>query len=484
MYARCGRPEDAYQMFSEIPHRDVVSWNAIISGFAHAGLFGWAVVVLRELVALQSPRPDAGTMASILPAMGDAKTKDITFLRQVFDEMRFRGIIIAWNAMLSIYAFNELHVKAVELFMRMEEDGVEPDAVTLATVLPSCGEVSTFSLGKRIHEIIKRRKMCPNMLLENALMDMYANCGSLKDAREVFDSMSGRDVVSWTSIISTYGTRGHGTEAINLFENMQGQRDIDFRRYLFGPRAGLPSRSKMATVLRFLSLLEMASGEVEGASAEVEMGLDFSHSFKFVFNSANFSDRVLRLEIVASDEVTGSIGNAGGGPSPTTVCATARRKLFSNGMKESDQMHPTLRIADFESALLHLEHPCSISMAAEVQALTDAAKEFLARKYKDLAEEQFADTVSQPPSFSSSRQPAVNNFDLNDNQSHMYGSSRAVNEFSAKASGKETSGNSKVTILDKRIVVGQQEHHHQIKHNFLGPSMESRPDARRPMQSS
>ncbi|KAM0848114.1 hypothetical protein ACQ4PT_054589 [Festuca glaucescens] len=96
--------------------------------------------------------------------------------------------------------------------------------------------------------------------------------------------------------------------------------------------------------------------------------------------------------------------------------------------------------------------------------------------------QQFAGTISQPPSSSSSRQPAVNNFDLNDNMSNIYGSSRAVNEFSAKASGKETSGNSEVTILGKRIVVGQQEHRHQIQHNFRGPSMESRVHTR-PMQS-
>jgi hypothetical protein len=95
---------------------------------------------------------------------------------------------------------------------------------------------------------------------------------------------------------------------------------------------------------------------------------------------------------------------------------------------------------------------------------------------------QFAGTISQPPSSSSSRQPAVNNFDLNDNMSNIYGSSRAVNEFSAKASGKETSGSSEVTILGKRILVGQQEHRHQIQHNFLGPSMESRVHTR-PMQS-
>uniref|UniRef100_M8BIP9 BTB domain-containing protein n=1 Tax=Aegilops tauschii TaxID=37682 RepID=M8BIP9_AEGTA len=52
-------------------------------------------------------------------------------------------------------------------------------------------------------------------------------------------------------------------------------------------------------------------------------------------------------------------------------------KLFSNGMKESDQRHLTLRIADSD-------YPCSSSVAAEIRHLTDAAKEFLANKYKVL----------------------------------------------------------------------------------------------------
>uniref|UniRef100_A0A0D9VRR8 Pentatricopeptide repeat-containing protein n=1 Tax=Leersia perrieri TaxID=77586 RepID=A0A0D9VRR8_9ORYZ len=222
MYARCGRPGDAYQVFGEMRCRDVVSWNAMISGFAHAGLFGRALDVFRELVALQCPKPDAGTLASVLPAMGKARLEDIALLRGVFDEMQFKGLI-SWNAMLAIYTNNEMHVEAVELFMRMQRDGIEPDAVTLATVLPSCGEVSALSLGKRIHEIIKRKGMCSSMLLENALMDMYSSCGCLKEARDVFDSMGVRDVVSWTSIISAYGRHGHGRDAIDLFEKMHGQ---------------------------------------------------------------------------------------------------------------------------------------------------------------------------------------------------------------------------------------------------------------------
>ncbi|CAL4930053.1 unnamed protein product [Urochloa decumbens] len=222
MYARCGRPEDAYRVFDGMQHRDVVSWNAMISGFSRAGLFERAVDVFKEFVALQCSLPDAGTMASILPAMGSAKAEDILFVRKAFDEMQFKELI-SWNAMLAIYANNRYHVKAVELFLRMENDGVEPDSVTLATALPPCGELSAFSVGKRIHEIIKRKRMLPNSILENALMDMYASCGCLKDAREVFDSMSSRDVISWTSIVSAYGKHGHGREAVDLFEKMLGQ---------------------------------------------------------------------------------------------------------------------------------------------------------------------------------------------------------------------------------------------------------------------
>ncbi|TVU47760.1 hypothetical protein EJB05_07369, partial [Eragrostis curvula] len=222
MYARCGCPDDAYRVFDEMQRRDVVSWNAMISGFARAGLHDRAVGLFREFVALQCSSPDEGTLASILPAMGNAKAEDIALVRTVFDAMQYKELI-SWNAMLSIYANNGYHVKAVELFMRMEKDGVEPDSMAFATVLPTCGELSALSLGKQIHEVIERKRMRPNLLLENALIDMYAGCGCLKDAREVFDSMSERDVISWTSMISAYGKHGHGREAVDLFEKMRGQ---------------------------------------------------------------------------------------------------------------------------------------------------------------------------------------------------------------------------------------------------------------------
>lgn len=221
MYAKCSASVDsACRVFDEMPNRDVVSWNAMIAGFAQCGRVERAVEMCREMVERGEPRPDAGTIASVSPAMWEsARLDDVGLVRKMFDEMG-GGSLVAWNAMIKIYTGNSMAVEAVELFSRMECKGIKPDEVTFASVLPACGVLSALSLGRKIHECVRRRRMCPNLVLENALMDMYADCGCLKDAREAFDGMKGRDVASWTTIIKAYGKHGHGQEAVAIFEQM------------------------------------------------------------------------------------------------------------------------------------------------------------------------------------------------------------------------------------------------------------------------
>lgn len=219
MYAMCGSCSDAQQVFDRMPKRDVVSWNAIISGCAQRGLDEQALQICREMVLSQRLRVDAGTMASISLAMLNAKPKDIVFVRSMFDELKGRNLI-SWNAMIAIYVKNSMAAEAIELYREMEREGMEPDEVTIASVLPACRDLMDLALGKQLHELINQKNTRPNMTLENALMDMYATCGCLKEAREVFSTMRRRDVASWTTIISAYGMHGHGREAVALFEQM------------------------------------------------------------------------------------------------------------------------------------------------------------------------------------------------------------------------------------------------------------------------
>ncbi|KAK8945664.1 putative pentatricopeptide repeat-containing protein [Platanthera guangdongensis] len=220
MYGICGSCTDALQVFDRMPHRDVVSWNSIISGYAQGGLDKQALDVCREMVQHGGLRLDAGTMASISLAMSNAKPNDILFVRSVFDGIKGRNLI-SWNAMIAIYVKNSMAVQAIQLFREMKKEGVEPDEATVASVLPACRDVMDLALGKQLHEYINEKNMLPNLTLENALMDMYATCGCLKEAHIVFSSIGRKDVASWTTIISAYGMHGHGREAISLFEQMQ-----------------------------------------------------------------------------------------------------------------------------------------------------------------------------------------------------------------------------------------------------------------------
>ncbi|KAL5996750.1 putative pentatricopeptide repeat-containing protein [Asimina triloba] len=219
MYGKCNWLTDAQQVFSRMPRRDVVSWNALVAGYAQNGMFDEALDLCKKM-DLGKVKPDAGTMASILPALTSTGTANIVFMRKIFDNMAHKGLV-SWNAMIAIYVNNSMAAEAMQLFLQMEAEKVDPDAVTLASILPACGDLSALAHGRCIHEYISRKRMGSNLFLENALVDMYAKCGCLHAAREVFDGMQEKDVVSWTAMISAYGMHGCGQDALSLFFNMR-----------------------------------------------------------------------------------------------------------------------------------------------------------------------------------------------------------------------------------------------------------------------
>ncbi|KAJ4950553.1 hypothetical protein NE237_027385 [Protea cynaroides] len=219
LYGKCNYLVDARRVLDRMHHRDVVSWNSVVAGYAQNGRFDEALEVCKEM-ELQGVKPDAGTMASLLPAVTHTSSANVSFVAEMFNQMPKKGLV-SWNVMIAIYVNNSMPVEAVELFCQMEANGVEPDAVTIASILPACGDLSALMQGRKIHEYVVQKRLCPNLFLENALVDMYAKCGCLQDARQAFDGMQRRDVASWTSMISAYGMNGQGLHALALFSKMQ-----------------------------------------------------------------------------------------------------------------------------------------------------------------------------------------------------------------------------------------------------------------------
>ncbi|XP_010515259.1 PREDICTED: putative pentatricopeptide repeat-containing protein At3g49142 [Camelina sativa] len=219
MYGKCGSLSEARLVLDEMSRRDVVSWNSLVAGYAQNQRFDDALQVCKEMESVKISH-DAGTMASLLAAVSNTTPENVKYVKDMFFKMGEKSLV-SWNVMIGVYMKNAMPVEAVELYSRMEADGFEPDAVSITSVLPACGDTSALSLGKKIHGYIERKKLIPNLLLENALIDMYAKCGCLDRERDVFENMKSRDIVSWTAMISAYGFSGKGCDAVALFSKMQ-----------------------------------------------------------------------------------------------------------------------------------------------------------------------------------------------------------------------------------------------------------------------
>lgn len=103
----------------------------------------------------------------------------------------------------------------------MVGNGVEVDKYTYASVLSACGEILDFNCGRLVHKCIVCCGLELDLFVHNALVSMYAKCGDFVSARNVFDRMPERDVVSWNSMISGYLSKGIRAEAFELVERMR-----------------------------------------------------------------------------------------------------------------------------------------------------------------------------------------------------------------------------------------------------------------------
>eukprot|EP01018_Ginkgo_biloba_P025605 Gb_06568 [translate_table: standard] len=149
-----------------------------------------------------------------------AKCGSLFEARLAFDQIPIKNVF-SWNVMIEAYDRSGFAEEALALFHQMQQADIKPNSFTFTSVLPACGNLVALEQGMEIHEEIIRTGLQSDVFVANALVDMYAKCGSIKCAREVFDKMPKQNVVSWTTMIAGYAHNGHHEEALNLFREMQ-----------------------------------------------------------------------------------------------------------------------------------------------------------------------------------------------------------------------------------------------------------------------
>ncbi|RZC88273.1 hypothetical protein C5167_016094 [Papaver somniferum] len=135
-----------------------------------------------------------------------------------FLDMRARDLI-TWNTLIAGYERCG-SLRSLHLFPQMVSQGLNPNCFTFTTAAAACANLASWNCGQQIHGGILQRGLETNIALANALIDMYAKCGNLKDSCRVFTEMPRRNLISWTSMMNGYGSHGYANEAIGLFDKM------------------------------------------------------------------------------------------------------------------------------------------------------------------------------------------------------------------------------------------------------------------------
>ncbi|KAK4777272.1 hypothetical protein SAY87_017459 [Trapa incisa] len=248
LYATCGRMNEAHQVFDRMSKRDISAfpWNSLISGYAESGDYEDAIALyfqmgevgiepdrhtfprvlkacagirsiqIGEAIHRDAVRSGCATDTFVLNSLVDmyAKCGDIMRARMVFDKIVQRDLV-SWNSMLMGYIRHGLFVETVDIFRGMLVHGVQPDSVSLSSIVTG---TSSLKLAFQVHGWAVRRGVHWNLPIAHSLIIAYSNHAMLDRARWIFHNMPERNTVSWNSIISAHSK---SRQALLYFELME-----------------------------------------------------------------------------------------------------------------------------------------------------------------------------------------------------------------------------------------------------------------------
>ncbi|OVA14867.1 Pentatricopeptide repeat [Macleaya cordata] len=213
MYSKCGDIRSAHLLFDEMPERNVVNWNTMIVACFDCGDIEGGRKLFDEM-----PERNVESWNAIIS--GYSKWDFVDVARSLFDMMPEKDLF-SWSGMISSYVRSRRAKEALELFEdMMQNSGVKPDSVTMVSVLSACSQIGALEMGRWIHAYVGRNKLKYDVFLGTSLIDMYANCGCINIALEMFNSMPCRNIFSWNAILCGLALNGLGSNALELFERM------------------------------------------------------------------------------------------------------------------------------------------------------------------------------------------------------------------------------------------------------------------------
>ncbi|KAK4775633.1 hypothetical protein SAY87_023594 [Trapa incisa] len=274
MYCKVGLVDDARKAFDRMPERNTVSWATMLSGYASQHLADEALKLFSLMHVEKKETENEFVFSSVVSSFAAPKLigtgKQIHCLAVKNGLLSFVSVSnalvtmyskcgsledslctfesssaknsITWSAMMTGFAQAGESQKALMLFLQMHFFGIEPSEFALVRVISACADTGGLREGRQLHAYAMKLGYVPQIYVITALVDMYAKCNSIDDAREGFDHLREPDIVLWTSMISGYVHNGENEDALCLYCQMRAEGIV-------------PNELTMVSVLRACSCL-------------------------------------------------------------------------------------------------------------------------------------------------------------------------------------------------------------------------------------
>nr|GEV15012.1 pentatricopeptide repeat-containing protein At3g24000, mitochondrial-like [Tanacetum cinerariifolium] len=250
MYMKNGFVDDGSKIFNAMTHWDLVSWNALLSGFHDNDSYDGLRIFLKILE--NGFKPNMYTFISTLRCCTSSLNSEVgkqvhaQVIKENLDKDCYVGTalidmyakskciegaekivnklteidLFTWTTIISCCAQNDQGEKSIHYLKQMHKDGVKPNEFTLAGCLRGCSGITSFRTGKQLHSFVIKNGHVDDPFVASALVDMYGKCGCIDDAEMMFHAIESHDTVLWNTVINQYSQHDQGEKAIQAFESM------------------------------------------------------------------------------------------------------------------------------------------------------------------------------------------------------------------------------------------------------------------------
>lgn len=255
VYGKCGCLKEGHKVHNSLPVKSLVSWGAIIHGYAQHGN-GLLAFELFKQVQHEGLLLDRVLYLCAIKAcgsIGDVSVIKLLHVQILANELVFSDEAIT-NALLDAYAKCRHMGEACKLFLQNSKQSLvsvssmigaytehghsllalglyndirqkrtKLDRVLFLSVMKACSNLGVLRQANQIHDDIIRSGIDVDTEIGNSLVNMYAKCGVLSEARKVLDSLPSKDEFSWGAMISGLGNHGRSEHVKQCLVDMQQQ---------------------------------------------------------------------------------------------------------------------------------------------------------------------------------------------------------------------------------------------------------------------